>query len=305
MKEIVIITGAGGTLAKALAKKLENKYAIRFLTRTKKHENEFEWNIEKGIIDENAFENVSHIIHLAGANISEKKWTEERKKEIISSRVDSAQLILKALQKKNIQLKSFISASAVGIYGAITSEKIFKEDDQKGNDFLSEVVIRWEKAADEFLEKGLAERVVKVRTSIVLSEKEGALKKMSVPVKFGIGSPIGSGRQYIPWIHIDDICSVFEFALKNENVSGAYNASAPQHTDNENLTKEIAEVLDKPLFMPNVPGFVMKLIFGELAVVLLEGSRTSSEKLQNAGFQFKFPDLKNALEDLFKNNKLT
>ena len=302
MKEVVIITGAGGSVAKVLAKKLESEYSVRFLTRTKKNENQFEWNIEKGTIDENAFDNVSHIIHLAGANISEKRWTEERKKEIISSRIDSAQLILKILKKKNIQLKSFISASAVGIYGAITSDKIFEEEDEKGNDFLSEVVIRWEKAADEFLEKGIAKRVVKVRTSIVLSDKEGALKKMSAPVKFGIGSPIGSGRQYLPWIHIDDICSVFEFALKNENISGAFNASSPQHTDNENFTKEIAQVLNKPLFLPNIPGFVMKLIFGELAVVLLEGSRTSSEKLHKAGFQFKFPDLKNALEDLFKKN---
>lgn len=300
MKEVVVITGANGSVAKVLAKKLENEYSVRFLTRTKKRENDFEWNVEKGTIDEKAFENVSHIIHLAGANISEKRWSDERKKEIISSRVDSAKLILETLEKKNIQLKSFISASAVGIYGAITSEKIFKEDDEKGNDFLSEVVILWEKAADEFLDKGVAERVVKIRTSIVLSEKEGALKKMAVPVKFGIGSPIGTGKQYIPWIHIDDLCSVYEFALKNENMSGAYNASAPQHTDNENLTKEIAEVLDKPMFMPNIPGFVMKLIFGELSVALLEGSRTSSEKLQNTGFQFKFPDLKNTLEDLLK-----
>lgn len=302
MKEVVLITGAGGSVAKVLAKKLENEYTVRFLTRTKKNENDFEWNIEKETIDEKAFENVSHIIHLAGANISEKRWSNERKKEIISSRVGSAQLILKTLQKNNIQLKSFISASAVGIYGAITSEKIFKENDEKGNDFLSEVVILWEKAADDFIEKGGAERVVKIRTSIVLSEKEGALKKMAVPVKFGIGSPIGTGKQYIPWIHIDDLCSVFEFALKNKNMQGAYNASAPQHTDNENLTKEIAEVLDKPMFMPNIPGFVMKLIFGELSVALLEGSRTSSEKLQNAGFQFKFPNLKNALEDLLKRN---
>lgn len=302
MKEVVLITGAGGSVAKVLAKKLENEYTVRFLTRTKKHENDFEWNIKNGTIDEKAFENISHVIHLAGANISEKRWTDERKKEIISSRVDSAQLILKTLQKKNIQLKSFISASAVGIYGAITSEKIFKEEDEKGNDFLSEVVILWEKAADEFLEKGVAERVVKVRIAIVLSETEGALKKMAAPVKFGIGSLIGTGRQYIPWIHIDDLSSVFEYAVKNENIKGAYNASAPQHTDNENLTKEIAEVLNKPMFMPNIPGLVMKLMFGELSVALLEGSRTSSEKLQNAGFQFKFPNLKNALEDLFRKN---
>lgn len=300
MKDVVLITGAGGSVAKVLAKKLENEYTVRFLTRSKKHANEFEWNIENGTVDENAFENVSHIIHLAGANISEKRWTLERKKEIISSRVDSAKLILNTLEKTNITLQSFISASAVGIYGAVTSEKIFKEEDEKGNDFLSEVVMLWEKAADDFLRKAVAARVVKIRISIVLSEKEGALKKMSLPVKLGIGSPIGTGKQYIPWIHINDLCSVFEFALKNKNMNGAYNASAPQHTDNENFTKEIAEVLEKPMFMPNIPGFIMKILFGELSVALLEGSRTSSEKLQNEGFQFEFPALKNALEDLLK-----
>lgn len=300
MKDVLLITGAGGSVAKVLAKKLEKEYTVRFLTRSKKRANEFEWNIENGTVDENAFENVSHIIHLAGANISEKRWTVERKKEIISSRVDSAKLILNTLEKRNITLQSFISASAVGIYGAVTSEKIFKEEDEKGNDFLSEVVMLWEKAADDFLRKGVAARVVKIRISIVLSEKEGALKKMSLPVKLGIGSPIGTGKQYIPWIHINDLCSVFEFALKNENMNGAYNASAPQYTDNENFTKEIAEVLEKPMFMPNIPGFIMKILFGELSVALLEGSRTSSEKLQNEGFQFEFPALKNALEDLLK-----
>ncbi len=302
MKEIVVITGASGSVAKVLAKKLENEYSVRFLTRTKNHDNEFEWNISNKTIDEKVFDNVSHVIHLAGANISEKKWTHERKKEIISSRVDSAKLILETLQKKNIQLKSFISASAIGIYGAITSQKIFTEEDDKGNDFLSEVVSLWENAADEFSVKKIAERVVKLRIAVVLSEKEGALKKMSVPVKFSVGSPIGSGKQYIPWIHIEDICSAFEFALKNKNLSGAYNASAPQHTDNENFTKEIAEVLDKPMFMPNIPSFVMKMMFGELCVILLEGTRTSSEKLQKAGFKFKYPQLKTALKDLFNKN---
>lgn len=298
MKEVVLITGANGAVAQVLAKKLDKEYSVRFLTRKKEHENEFEWNIKNETIDEKAFENVSHIIHLAGANIAEKRWTDERKKEIISSRIDSAKLILKTLEKNNIKLKSFISASAVGIYGAITSEKIFSENDEKGNDFLSEVVFLWEKAADEFSDKNLAERVVKVRTSIVLSEKEGALKKMAEPIKFGIGSPIGSGKQYMPWIHINDLCSVYEFALKNPEINGAYNASAPEHTTNKNFTKLIAEVLEKPLFMPNIPAFVMKLMFGELSVALLEGSRTSSEKLQNAGFEFEFPNLKETLKDL-------
>lgn len=300
MKEIVLITGASGAIARVLSKKLENQYSIRFLTRKKEAENEFEWDLENQIVDENAFENVSHIIHLAGANISEKRWTEDRKKELISSRVASAKLILNTLKKKNLKLRSFISASGINFYGTKTTDKIFTENDVPGNDFLSEVVVVWEKAADEFKEQNVAERVVKIRTAVVLSKNEGALAKMMTPIQFGIGSPLGSGKQYMPWIHIDDICSIYEFALKNPEVEGSYNASAPQHTTNENLTKLIANVLNKSLFMPNVPSFILKLIFGELADALLEGSRASSEKIEKAGFEFQFPDLKMALEDLLK-----
>lgn len=300
MKDIILITGAGGLIARELAKRLEKNYTVRFLTRKKKHDNEFEWNIKNKTIDDAAFEGVSHIIHLAGANISEKRWTDERKKELISSRVDSADLIAKTLQEKKIKLKSFISASGINYYGTKTTDTIFTENDGPGNDFLSEVVVLWERAADEFKEYNLAERVVKIRTAVVLSEKDGALKKMLPTIEMGIGSPLGSGKQYMPWVHIDDICSIYEFALKNETMNGAYNAVSPQHTTNENLTKKIAEVLKKPLFMPNVPGFVLKLIFGELADALLEGSRASAEKIQKAGFKFTFPDLKNALENLLK-----
>jgi len=298
MKEVVLITGAGGMIAKELSKKLSKEYEVRLLTRKKKHHNEFEWDIDRQTIDESAFENVSHIIHLAGANISEKRWTDERKKQLISSRVESAKLLLNILRKKNIRLKSFISASGINYYGTMTSEKIFTEQDPPGNDFLSEVVILWEKAADDFKEQNLAERVVKMRTAVVLSEKDGALKKMVPTIKNYIGSPLGTGKQYMPWIHIKDICSMYEFALRNKEVQGSYNATSPQHTTNENLTKKIAEVLKKPLLMPNVPGFVLKLIFGELADAVLEGSRASSEKIQQKGFRFEFPDLKKALEDL-------
>ncbi|MFY7816599.1 MAG: TIGR01777 family oxidoreductase [Chryseobacterium taeanense] len=300
MKEIVLITGASGLIARELSEILKKNYIVRFLTRKKKHENEFEWNINEKTIDEKAMEGISHIIHLAGANISEKRWTDERKKELISSRVDSADLLLQTLRKKNIRLKSFISASGINYYGTKTTDNIFNENDAPGNDFLSEVVVLWERAADQFKEQHLAERVVKIRTAVVLSDKEGALKKMLPTIKMGIGSAIGSGKQYMPWIHIKDICSIYEFALQNSSVDGAFNAVAPQHTTNKNLTEKIAGVLDKPLFMPNVPAFVLKFIFGELADALLEGSRASADKIQKAGFHFEFPDLKIALENLLK-----
>lgn len=300
MKENVLITGAGGLIAQELAKKIEHEYNVRFLTRKKKRPNEYEWNIENGSIDEAAFENLSHIIHLAGANISEKRWTKERKRVLISSRVDSAKLLSDTLTKKNIRLKSFISASGINFYGTKTEEKIYEENDSPGNDFLSEVVVLWEKAADHFKEQHLAERVVKIRTAVVLSEKEGALKKMVRPIRYYIGSPLGSGKQYMPWIHIEDICYIYEFALKNTAVDGAYNAASPQHITNRDLTKEIAHVLKKPLLLPNVPGFILKLMFGELATAILEGSRASSLKIQKEGFRFTFPDLNDALSDLLQ-----
>lgn len=300
MKEVVLITGAGGMIAKELAKKIGQNYEIRFLTRHRRQENEYEWDIKKGTVDETAFDNVSHIIHLAGANISEKRWTPERKRELISSRVDSAELLRATLRKNRIKLKSFISASGINFYGTKTSEKIDVETDPPGNDFLSEVVVLWERAADDFKEQELAERVVKIRTAVVLSEKDGALKKMVPPVQYYIGSPLGNGKQYMPWIHIEDICSIYEFALKNSAIEGAYNAVSPQHATNKELTKKIAKVLGKPLWMPNVPGFVLKLIFGELASAILEGSRASSQKILDAGFHFKFPDLEKALRDLLK-----
>jgi uncharacterized protein (TIGR01777 family) len=300
MKEIVLITGAGGLIARELSKQLENEYTVQFLTRHKKRENEFMWDINKGMIDEKALEDVSHVIHLAGANISEKRWTDERKKELISSRVDSAQLILKTLQKNNRVLKSFISASGINYYGTETTNKIFTEKDGPGNDFLSEVVMVWEKAADEFKEKHVAERVVKLRTAVVLSEKDGALKKMLPTIKMAIGSPLGSGKQYMPWIHIKDICSMYEFAIKQHDIDGAFNAVAPEHTTNKELTDMIAQILKKPMFMPNVPTFALQLLFGELSDAVLKGSRASSEKIRKAGFQFEFPELDKALKDLLK-----
>lgn len=302
MKDIVLITGANGSIAKNLTRLLENTYEIRFLTRMKKNTNDFEWNIDKKTIDPDALRGVQYIIHLAGASVADGKWTEARKREIVSSRVDSAKLMLEVLQQNNWRIKSFISASAVGIYGDRTSEKIFTEDGPFGTDFLAEVVKQWEAAADLFEKKNVAERVVKIRIPVVLSAAEGALKKMSAPVDLGIGSAIGSGKQYMPWVHISDLSKIFTFALKN-NLEGVYNAAAPEHLDNKKFMQTLATVKNKPFFMPNVPEFVLKIVFGEMSSILLNGSRVSSEKLQNAGFRFEFEQLKSALKDLYVKEK--
>lgn len=295
--ETVLITGKGLVANYLGAQLLAQGYHVKYLSRTASDQT-YTWNIDKGYIDENAISFADYIIHLAGANISEKRWTAKRKKEIIDSRTKSTQLIFKEVKKQNKKLKAFISASAVGYYGAITSDKIFKEDDPPANDFLGEVCNQWEQAADNF--KSLGIRTVKVRIGVVLTEQGGALEKMIPPVKMGIGSAIGAGKQYLPWIHIDDLCSIFIKALEDVKMKGAYNAAAPDFKTNKEFTKTLAQVLNKPFWVPSIPAIIMKIMFGEMAVILLEGSRISADKIKGTGFKFKFTDLKNALTHLLK-----
>lgn len=300
MKEVILITGASGLIAKQLSKELAANYTIRLLTRTKERENEFEWNIEKGTLDEKSLIGVNHIIHLAGASVAGKRWTKERKYEILSSRVDSAKILLNALIKNDIKLKSFVSASAVGFYGSETTDKIFTEEDAKGIGFLSDVVFQWEQVADEFLKRNCAERVVKLRTGVVLAERGGALPKLRKPIDMYVGAALGSGKQYMPWIHIDDICACYAFAIREPKMTGVYNAVSPSAATNQEMTKMIANIIKKPILLPNIPSFIIKLIFGEAASILLEGSRVSAKKLTDSGFEFKYSDLRMALEDLLK-----
>ncbi|MDB4303927.1 TIGR01777 family oxidoreductase [Desulfosarcina sp.] len=293
--ETVLITGKG-LIAKHLGSKLlELGYRVKYLSRTTSDQT-YTWNIDKGQIDDEAISSADYIIHLAGANISGKRWTNKRKQEIIDSRVKSTQLIFNEVKKQNKKLKAFISASAVGYYGAITSDKIFKEDDPPASDFLGEVCNKWEQPADNF--QGLGIRTTKIRIGVVLTENGGALEKMIPPVKMGIGSPIGTGKQYLPWIHVDDLCSIFIKAIKDSKMDGVYNAVAPDFKTNKEFTKDLAKALNKPFWFPNIPAFTMKLMFGEMATILLNGSRVSSEKIRETGFAFKFPDLKNALADI-------
>lgn len=296
-KDVVLITGANGLVAKHLAQKLRNEFEIRLLTRKKSAENEFEWNVTQKKIDDRAFENVKHIIHLAGAGIADKRWSAQRKKEIISSRVDSAKLLLEATKRNQIQLKTYISASGVGAYGQVTTDEIFTEKSPFGNDFLAEVVNLWEQSADEFQKESLAQRVVKLRFGMVLSEK-GALEKMKLPIQLYVGSNLGNGKQIVPWIHIDDLVNMIEFSIKNNQVNGVYNAVSPTFSTHDDLMRTLAKTMKKPFFMPNVPSFMMKLIMGESAVLVLEGSRVSADKIQQAGFEFQYEDLEKALKNL-------
>ncbi len=302
----IIITGGTGLVGRFLSKKLKDKgYSVAILGRASQKVAEittYTWDIYKNEIEKEAIEKADYIIHLAGANISESKWTAKRKKLIIDSRVKSAQLIFEKLKENTKQVKAFISASAIGYYGTISTDKIFSETDAPANDFLGETCRQWEQSADRFEELGI--RVVKIRTGVVLAKHGGALAKMITPIKLGIGSAIGNGRQYLPWIHIEDLCDIYIKAIEDTQMNGAYNAVAPDHKTNRDFTETLAHVLRKPLWFPNIPAIVMKIIFGKMSVMLLKGSRVSSEKITNAGYKFKFPNLKGALVNLLvENNK--
>lgn len=298
MKEVVLITGANGMIAKHLSKYLENDYNIKFLTRKKKKENDYEWNIETEYIDIEALKGVDHIIHLAGAGIADRRWSKKRKKIIYSSRVNSAKLILNILIKNNLKITSFISSSAIGYYGSVTSKNIFTEKNNKGNDFLSDVCYDWEDVAFEFKKNNVVKKIVVLRFGIVLDKNGGALKKMIIPIKYYIGAVLGKGNQYMPWIHIDDITNMIIYAIKTSELQGVYNAVAPEHITNKEFTLTLAKQLKKPIFLPNISSFIIKLIFGNSSVLLLKGSRISSKKIIKKGFKFKYNNLKYALQNL-------
>lgn len=296
----ILITGASGLIGTRLTKMLEqNGHHVRHLSRTKKDNSvsSFTWDIEKKHIDKGVFDSVDAVIHLTGAGIADKPWTAKRKQQILESRTNSTALLFDTLKATQHTVHTFISASAIGYYGF--GDGIFSEDSEPGNDFLADVVRRWEAQADKI--QSLSIRTVKIRTGIVLSKDGGALKEITKPVRFGVGAVLGTGKQHMSWIHIDDLSQMFMYALMNDKINGAYNAVSPTWTTNEELTKGIARVLKKPLWLPPVPGFVLKILLGEMADLVLKGSKISSDKIQQAGFKFKFPLLEGALENLLGN----
>ncbi len=299
--EKVLISGASGLLGKAISEKLQSKgFEVLSLSRSRKNDkNAFWWDVDKGEIEEEAVKKADYIIHLAGEGIADKKWTDERKKQIIESRTKTTQLLLKAIKNTGANIKAFVSASAVGYYGAITSEKIYTENDLPANDFLGISCMAWENSVEEISKLGI--RTVKYRIGVVLSKDGGALPKMAAPFKFFMGAVLGSGKQYIPWIHINDVANAFVFAIQNEHLNGVYNLTAPGGgVSNRDFSKVLAKVLAKPLFLPSIPEFVLKLIMGEMADIVLKGSRVSSKKISDTGFKFEYDNLELTLINLLK-----
>lgn len=288
----ILVTGGTGLVGRRLTALLtEKNHEVRILSRNPKNENEFKWDFSKGFLDDKAIENIDYIIHLAGAGIADKRWTKERKEVILNSRVATANLIFDKIKAQNIPLKGFISASGSNYYGAQTTAKVFKESDAVGTDFLGQVCLKWEAAANQF--KDLNIPVTILRTGVVLSKTGGALEKMRTPIV----SPLGSGNQYMAWIHIDDLCNLYIKAIE-ETFVGVYNAVSPEFHTSKTFSKALAKAIKRPFLPIAVPGFLLKLVFGELAIILLHGSRLSSDKIKEKGFIFKYKELALALKNL-------
>lgn len=298
MKKI-LISGATGLVGKKLSKKLHGYgYRVETLVRSKKEKSDFKsyvWDYKTGALEKGALDNTYIFIHLAGASIS-KRWTKSYKQEIYSSRINSAEFIYHEMKRQNIHPEAVISASATGFYGQHTSEKIYSEDDAPGEDFLGQVCTEWELKALQFL--NLGSRVVRIRTATVLSEKGGAMEVFRKPFDFHLGAVLGSGNQYFPWIHLDDLVNIYVKAVEDVSLNGVYNAAAPDFTTNEIFTRKLAAHLDKKIFLPPIPEFVIKTALGEMSVLALEGSRISARKIEKAGFKFKYDNLDAAFSDV-------
>lgn len=299
----ILLTGATGLIGKELTSLLlEKKHSIHYLTTSKdKLENlsnyqGFYWNPEKGIIDERCLKEVDVIVHLAGANIA-KCWTNAYKKEILESRIVSLQVLFNLVKTTKNQVRQIISASATAIYPDSFS-KIYDENTLEIKDgFLSNVVVKWEEGATVFNELGI--KVCKLRTGVVLSSKGGVLSELARPIRIGIGTIMGSGKQIQSWIHINDLVAMYYFAIEMQ-LDGVFNAVAPNPVSHKEMTKVLAKVLRKPLLLPNIPKFFIQIFLGEMSSLLFFSENISCQKIINLGFQFQFSTIEKAITDLYK-----
>ncbi|HRH38189.1 MAG TPA: TIGR01777 family oxidoreductase [Flavobacteriales bacterium] len=297
---IILISGGSGLIGTALTSALlAHGHDVRHLSRARKVEGlarTFPWNMEVGEMDRTALEGVDHIVHLAGAAIAEKRWSKARVRELITSRTASAQLLLKTCKEVGVVPKSFVSAAGIGHYGAVTTDHLFVEGDPPGTDTIGWISAEWERAVDEW---SSVCRTVKLRTPMVLARNAGALKTLGRIARLGIASPLGSGKQTMPWIHIDDLVQAYIAALLDERWTGAYNIVAAEQPSNAHFMRTLAATMKRPWIMPAVPSFVLRALLGDLSSVLLNGSRASGARAQELGFAPRFDRLDSALEDLY------
>jgi uncharacterized protein len=307
--QTIVLTGGTGLIGKALTQRLLKKgYKVIVLTRSmpgKQPEENLQyalWDVKAKKIDISALQKADHIIHLAGAGVVDKRWTNAYKKEIQESRTQSSALLIETLQQHENKVQTIVSASAIGWYGADTYETPqdgFIEAAPPDNNFLGETCRLWEESVDAAATLG--KRVVKLRTGIVLSNNGGALAEFKKPLKFGLATILGSGKQMVSWVHIDDLCRMYVEAIQNTNLKGAYNAVAPAPISNKTLTLELAKTIRRRFFIPVfVPSFVLKIMLGESSIEVLKSCTVSCEKIKQAGFAFLYPSIQAALMQLSK-----
>lgn len=301
MSKHILVTGGTGLLGKKLTNALlGNGYSVSHLSRKQGADarvKTYLWDIHKGIIDDNCIDGVDTIIHLAGSGIADGRWTDERKKEIVESRTKSIGLIYDLLKRKPHQVKSVISASGTGYYSD-RGDELMHEDDAPAHDFLGTCCVEWENVVDEGEKLGL--RIVKYRTGVVLDKDGGALPQLALPIKFAAGSPLGDGKQWMSWIHHEDVVDMYLHGIEHTELKGAYNMVAPNPVTNAQLTKAVAKQLNRPVWLPNVPAFVLKLLFGEMSTLVLGSTKVSSQKIQDAEFKFKYPEVTAALKEIYQ-----
>jgi len=295
----ILLTGGTGLIGITLTRQLlALGYQVSHLSRKAGKDMQvktFLWDVAKGEIDARCIDDVDIVIHLAGAGIADSRWTDDRKKEIIESRTRSIGLIYHLLHTKKHKINSIISASAIGYYSD-RDDELLTENSPPNTDFMAQCCVDWEAAVDEAETLNL--RIVKFRTGVVLNNG-GALKQMALPVKLYVGSPLGSGKQWIPWIHWQDVVDMYMLAIENESFAGVYNMVAPNPVTNKQLTQAIAQQLQKPLWAPKVPAFIIKLLLGEMSTIVLGSTRVSAQKIEDAGFSFKYPEIETALKEIY------
>ncbi len=297
MKKTILIAGGTGLIGQRLTQILKEKghEVLLFSRRPDPEKNIFEWNPAAGTLDENALRRADVVINLAGAGIADKRWTAARKREIIESRVLGAKTFRIAFEKTGHRPEAYFSASAIGFYGN-SGEKIMTETDPPGQDFLSKTTQLWEKAADEIAAIGI--RTVKFRIGIVLSKSGGALLEILKPMRFGVASYFGDGKMWCSWIHLEDICRMFLWAIENPKIEGVFNAAAPDPIRNKDLVSLSSKILKRPALLLPAPAIFLKIFLGEMAAVVLNSTRVSANKIERAGFKFLFPEIENALKNL-------
>lgn len=309
----ILITGGTGMIGTELAKVLlQYGYHIIILTRNpQKLANQnilgsrvryAAWDIKAKTIDEQALQKADYIIHLAGAGVVDHKWTAAYKKEIVDSRIDGSKLIIHTLDKMQHHVKAFISASAIGWYGTDNKESLitgFAEDAPADSHFLGHTCKLWEESVLPVEKMGI--RIVLLRIGIVLANTGGALAEFKKPIKWGIAAVLGNGKQIISWIHINDLCYIFKYALENEQMHGIYNAVAPYPVSNKTLIQTLVLAIKKNRFITmRIPKFILKLIMGERSIEILKSTTVSSQKIKATGYQYRFPTIEEAIKDLTK-----